>query len=119
MSDFHYFVSHGLGWKTGATLEEAIEGAFCTSYYGNMRSWLNNTQKEGHPGIPFYCCRVPLAADEKYDIEWFQPKVKGLTECQNRIVTYVTQKKVAHMRDPHDEIRQLKAELENTKQEQA
>jgi hypothetical protein len=112
MSDYHYFVSHGLGWKTGATLEEAIKGAFCTSYYGDMRSWLNNIHKEGNPGIPFYCCRVPLAADANYSIQWFQPEVEGLTECQNRIVTYVTKKKVAHMRCPEDKIRKLQKQLD-------
>lgn len=112
MTDFHYYVSHGLGWKTAPTLEEAIEGAFCTNAYGDMRGWLLNIQKDGKPGIPFFCCRVPLPTTESYSIEWFCPKVEGLTERKNMIVTYVTQKKVAWMRDPDDRIRELEHQIE-------
>lgn len=117
MKDFHYFVSHGLGWKTGATLEEAIKGAFCTSWYGDMGKWLKNCQKAGSPGIPFYSCRVPLPADANYEIECFAPTVKGLTECGNKIVTYRTLKTVAWMVDPQDEIRRLNREIKNFEKE--
>lgn len=115
MPQHHYFVSHGLGWATAATLEEAVEKAFCTNYYTDMGKWCRNTQKKGNPGIAAYACRVPLPEDAQYEINSFQPQVAGISECQNIIVTYVTTKKVAWMRDPQDEVRLLKdriAELE-------
>lgn len=123
MNDFHYFVSHGLGWQVGATLEEAMQKAFCTSFYGDIRKWLLNCQKDGKAGIPVFSCRVPLKADASYKIDWFCPVVEGLTERKNLIVTYRTMKKVAWMHDPCDEIRELKAEndryLEMLKEEGA
>lgn len=113
MKDFHYFVSHGMGWATGETLDEAMKKAFCTSAFGDMRAWLRNVHKEGQCGIPAFTCRVPVASDANYSIEWFVPKVDGLTDRQNVIVTYVTGKMVNWLRDPEDEIRELKKKLEN------
>ncbi len=111
MSKFHYFVSHGMGFAVGETLDEAMSKAFCTTYYGDMGKWQRNIQKEGRAGIPVFTCRVPLAADAPYEIEWFCPKVEGLTERKNMVVTYVTQKKVVWMRDPEDRVRELEHKL--------
>lgn len=110
--NYHYYVSHGLGYKIAETLSEAMEGAFCTSAFGDMGAWLRNIQKDGGAGIPCFTCRVPLPMSSSYEIEWFVPQVEGLTERQNRIVTYVTKKKLAWMVDPADEIRQLQHELD-------
>lgn len=115
MKAFHYFVSHGMGWATGANLEEAMRKAFCTSYYGDMGKWLKNIQKQGEAGIPCFTCRVPLADDVNYSINFFVPQMPEgvkLEERQNRIVTWVTQKNLASMRDPNDRIRELEHEVD-------
>ena len=115
MKNFHYFVSHGMGWATGANLEEALHKAFCTSRFGDMRSWLRNIQKGGEAGIPCFTCRVPRSAESHYEIEWFVPQMPEgvkLEERQNRIVTWVTQKNLASMKDPADKIRALEAEVD-------
>ena len=114
MSEFHYYVSHGLGWATGSTLKEAVKKAFCTSYYTDMRAWLRNCQKDGNPGISFWHCRVPLSADESYKIDFFTPQVEGLTECGNAYVTWlrVGKKEVAWYADPMDRVYKLEKEKE-------
>ncbi len=103
---YHYFASNALGWATADTLDEAIEKLW-HAHHTDVRKWLLNCHKEGQPGIAFYCCRVPLSAEEHYKIEWFCPVVEGLTECQNRILTYYTQKRIAHCAEPQDTIRRL------------
>ena len=121
MKEFHWFVSHGLGFKTGATLEEALDGAFCTSYFGDMKTWIRNIQKGGEAGIPCFCCKVLLPVDAKYSIEWFVPQLDAelMVERQNRIVTYVTLKKLASMRDPADKIRELNHQIEKLDEDEA
>lgn len=106
----HYFASNGLGWATAPTKEEAIEKLW-HARHTDVRKWLSNCHKEGNFGIDFYICRVPLAADASYRIEWFAPKVPGLTEQANMILTYYSQKKIAYARNPDDEIRALKHEI--------
>ena len=112
MKEFHWFVSHGMGFRCAATLEDAMEGAFCTSYFGDMGKWMRNIQKGGDAGIPAFACKVPGPIDSKYGIEWFVPQVEGLTERQNLIVTYVTKKKVVWMKDPMDKVRVLLSKIE-------
>ncbi len=102
----HYFVSNGLGFATADTLDEAIDKLW-HARHTNVRTWLLNCHKEGQLGLPFFCCRVPLSADVHYKIEWFAPVVEGLTECQNRILTFYSQKKIAHTASPDDRIRKL------------
>lgn len=116
MKEFHWFVSHGMGWKCGATLQEAMEGAFCTSYFGDMKSWLRTIHRDGTgAGIPAFACRVLAPMDADYDIDYFVPVGVDRDECQNLLVTYVTQKHVTWIADPHDRIRQLERELADKK----
>lgn len=110
----HYFVSNGLGWATAETLDEAIDRLW-HARHTDVRNWLKNAQKDGQLGLPFYCCKVPLPKDAEYSISWYAPEVEGLTECQNRILTYYTQKKIAHAADPTDQIRRLENELNELK----
>lgn len=115
--NYHYFVSHGLGWATAPTLEEAIKKAFCTSYYGDMRKWLSNIHKDGGFGIGAYACRVLAPEDASYKIEWFAPRGVETDEQMNIYVTYVTQKKVAWCRNPDDKIRDLEREIDRLRDE--
>jgi hypothetical protein len=110
----HYFVSHALGWATGEDLESTIEKLW-QGRHTDVKKWLTNAQKEGNPGINFFACKVPLPADADYKIEWYCPKVEGLTECGNHLLTYYTQKKIAHCPDRGDDVRKLQQQLRDTK----
>lgn len=107
----HYFASHALGWATAPTLEEAIEKLW-HGRYTDVNKWLLNARKDGSVGLNFFCCRVPLPADANYSIEFYCPKVEGITETANYLLTYYTQKKVVWARDKGDEVRTLKRELD-------
>lgn len=110
----HYFASNGLGWATAPTMQEAIEKLW-HSRHTDVRKWLANCHKDGLPGINFYVCRVPLPADESYRIEYFAPKVPGLSEQANLLLTYYSKTKIAWAADKIDKIRALQAEIESLK----
>ena len=55
--------------------------------------------KDGMAGINFFVCKVPLPLEAPYSIEWFAPKVEGLEEAENLILTYYTKKKIAYGKD--------------------
>jgi hypothetical protein len=99
----HYFASNGLGWATAESKDEAINKLW-QARHTDVKAWLLNAHKDGNLGLPFYVCRVPLEASEKYSINWFKPEVDGLTETGNHLLTYYTQKKIAYAADPNDEI---------------
>ena len=103
----HYFATHAMGWVTADTEAEAIEKLMLKN---TDPSWVRNCLKSGEP-LVFFTCRIPLASDASYKIEWFVPQVEGITEAKNYLVTYLTKTKFAVMRDPRDEIKKLKAEL--------
>jgi hypothetical protein len=63
--------------------------------------------------LTFFVCRVPLAEEAHYQIEYYVPQVEGITECENRCVTYLTQTKFATMVDPHDKIKALRQAAKN------
>jgi len=106
-AEHHYFATHAMGWSTAATEDEAIERLMLKN---TDPSWVRNCLKDGAP-LVFFVCRVPLAETANYKIEWFMPKVDGLTEQKNMLVTYLTKKAYAVMRDPQDEIKRLKDEM--------
>ena len=101
MKQFHYFASHALGWATASTLDGAIEKLW-HDRHTDVKAWLLNTHKAGSPGLVFFVCRVPLSEDANYKIEWYAPVVEGISECENRMLTYYTQKKVVHGPDQAD-----------------
>lgn len=107
MSDFHYFASHALGWATAETKEDAIEKLWRQFTSGDIRKWLQNAHKSGEFGLHFWCCRVPLPADADYRIEYYAPKVEGVTEGGNYILTYYTSKVMKWRADPEDQVRRL------------
>ena len=111
-NEFHYFASHAMGWVTAETEAAAIEKLLLNN---TDPSWARNCLKDGEP-LVLFVCRVPLAADAPYRIEWFCPKVEGLTETKNMLVTYLTKTKYAVMRDPRDTVTKLKRKLEDTQQ---
>lgn len=108
--NYHYFASNGLGWARAPSLEEAIEKLW-HARHTDVRKWLANCHKNGDFGVAFYVCRVPLAEDAKYSIEFYAPKVKGCTEQANMILTYYTQKKIAYAANPEDRLRELEHQL--------
>jgi hypothetical protein len=113
--NYHYFANHALGWVTADSEEAAIKRLLLEN---TDPAWVRNCLKAGEP-LVLFVCRVPLPADAPYRIEWFAPKVEGLTEGKNFLVTYLTKTKYAVMRDPNDEIRKLEHELEELKKEAA
>lgn len=110
--EHHYFASHGLGWATAPTLEEAIEKLW-HARHTDVRKWLSNTHKAGELGLPFFTVRVPLPADATYGINFYMPEVEGLTEPANMYLTYYSQKKLAWIRNPDDEIRIMRERIED------
>jgi len=117
MSDYHYFVSNALGWATAQTLEEAAEKLWHSFTGTDVRKWLKNCQKDGSFGVHFWGCRVPLSADADYRIEYYAPKVAGLTETGNYILTYYTRKKIAWAPDPVDQVRRLERKFADLEEE--
>lgn len=115
----HYFATNALGWATAPTLEEAIEKLWRSYTSGDTRKWLANSHKEGNFGITFWTCRVPVAADQEYRIEFYAPKVDGLTESTHWFLTYYSKNKIAYSRDPEDTIRHLQKQLRELKTESA
>lgn len=106
-NEFHYFASHAMGWVKAPSADECIEKLLLKN---TEPKWANNCLKAGTP-LTFFICRVPLAPDADYRIEWYAPNVKGLTECRNVMVTYLTRTKFAVMDDPDDMVRTLKDQL--------
>ena len=106
-NDHHYYASHAMGWATGATEQAAIDNLMLNN---TETSWVNNCLKAGEP-LVFFSCRVPVPKSTPYEIEWYVPKVAGLTECQNHLVLYKTKTKYAIMNDPRDVIKTLQREL--------
>jgi len=111
MTAHHYFATHALGYATGVTRDDAIDNLLRGPNSHGVKAWLLNIQKAGNPGLPMFITRVPLAADASYKISFYQPDVEGLTESQNRILTYISKKDFATMADPNDRIRQLESDL--------
>ena len=103
----HYYATHAMGWVTAETKDAAIEKLMLQN---TDSKWVNNCLKDGSP-LTFFVCRVPLAEEAHYQIEWYVPQVDGLTETENRLVTYLTKTKYATCRDPADEIKKLNRQL--------
>lgn len=106
----HWFANHGLGWAVSEeSREDAIEKLLLS--INTPTDWHRNCQKGGSM-ITVYSCWVPLPKDSAYRIEWFVPKVDGVRDGANHMVTYLTQKKCAYMRDPSDLEGQRRREAE-------
>jgi len=106
----HYFATWALGYECAETEEAAIE-KLCKRWAHDLKRTQLNMQKEGEFGVTIFTCRVPLANDERYSIEWYVPQVEGLTESRNHILTYITKTACKTKRDPADKIKSLRREL--------
>jgi len=105
----HWFANHGLGWSVSeVSREDAIEKLLLS--VNTPKDWHRNCLKDGGV-LSVYSCYVPVDIKTAYKIEWFTPVVDGVRDGANHMVTYLTQKKCAYMRDPSDLInKQLREE---------
>jgi hypothetical protein len=89
MSQHHYFASHGLGWASGETRDEAVTkviGAFRQDIKGAIR----NCHKAGEPGWYVWSVRVEGPSTLEYGIEWYRPVGVPILAPREHHITYVT-----------------------------
>ena len=93
--NYHYFASFGMGWKTAATRQEAIEG-LVEGFKSEFKPMAAAAHKRGEKGAYVWTCRVEVSIDTPYKIEWFSPKGVTKTDAMEHYVTYVTAKSIAY-----------------------
>lgn len=118
----HYFATHAMGWATALTREEAQQKLM----QDTDPTWVRNCLRSGNL-LTVFSCKVPLPEGAPYKIDWYVPKVDGVSasirrpsqrclrlDGQNHFVTYLTKTKHALMRDPSDELTLRIKELEES-----
>lgn len=77
----HYFGSTAYNWATGATRNEVLAKLAKAAGAAAIR---RNVEANG--GLYVWMCKVPLPIDAPYEIEFYAPKVEGLTEKQAYLI---------------------------------
>ena len=94
MKNHHYFASHGLGFATGATRDEAIENVI-DGFRHDLKPWVRNHHKAGDPGVYIWSVKVMGSSEKNYKVAWFAPVGVRMYGGREHYVTYVTNKKHA------------------------
>ena len=110
----HFFASCALGWATASTRDEAIE-KLVNSFRREYKSMIKGAHKSGNPGAYVWTCQVNAPADTHYQINFYAPVDVDTQDGQEHAVTYLTDKAMAHTRDYHQEVNNLRTELADLK----